>query len=122
VFPAFPADKNPCSKETLLEYVSRTESYRGSGSYRKTKLYIKGCTTPFHHHLLLHGSWPLADIDTSKFKAHSTAAVSAGITTNQIMEAAESVFQQFCYKYTNSNAVGVSVLSTAPTSSLQTSH
>ena len=73
----------------------------------------------------------LAGIDTNKFKAYSTRstsslAASAGITANQILEEAnwrsKSVFQQFYYKPTNSNAVGVSVLSAAPTSSLQTSH
>ena len=73
----------------------------------------------------------LADTDTEKFKAHSIrsaaalAAASAGITVNQILEAAnwssKSVFQQFYYKPTSSNAVGVSVLSAAPTSLLQIS-
>ena len=73
----------------------------------------------------------LAGIDTDNFKAHSvrsasvSAAASSGVTTNQIMEAVnwslESVFQRFYYKPTNTNAVGVSVLST-PTASLQTSH
>ena len=69
----------------------------------------------------------LAGIDTNKFKAYSTrsassSAASAGITTNQILEEAnwgsKSVFLQFYYKPTSSNAVGVSVLSAAPTSSL----
>jgi len=66
----------------------------------------------------------LADTDTEKFKAHSTrstyalAAVPfAGITTDQISEAdnwsSKSVFQQFYYKPTSSNAVGVSLLSAA---------
>jgi len=136
VFPAFPADKNLCPKEALLEYVSRTESYRGSGSERKTKLFLSYIKP---HNPISSSSiarWilailGLAGIDTNKFKAHSTrsasasAAASAGVTTNQIMEAADwsssSVFQQFYYKPTNSNAVGVSVLSAAPTGSLQTS-
>lgn len=73
----------------------------------------------------------LAGIDTDTFKAHSTrsasasAAASAGLTTNQIMEAAdwssESVFQTFYYKSIQSNQVGVAVLSTKSTDSLQTS-
>ena len=56
------------------------------------------------------------------FKAHSVrdasalAAVSAGLTTNQIMNAAdwnsESVFQRFYYRPPISNQVGVAVLST----------
>jgi len=40
VFPAFLADKNLCPKEGLLEYVSKTEAYRGSGSNRKTMLFL----------------------------------------------------------------------------------
>ena len=67
----------------------------------------------------------LAGNDTCTFKAHSvrnasvSAAASAGVTTNQIMEAAEwsseSVFQRFYYRPSTVNAVGVSVLSSAPT-------
>ena len=36
VFPAFTTDKNLYPKEALSEYVSRTESFRGTGSDRKT--------------------------------------------------------------------------------------
>ena len=118
------ADKNLCPKEALLEYVSRTESYRGSGS-DKTKLFLSYIKP---HNPILSSSiarWilailSLAGIDTNKFKAHSIrsasalAAASAGVTKNQIMEAADwnssSVFQQFYHKPTNSNAVGVSML------------
>ena len=57
--------------------------------------------------------------------ASATAAASAGITTNQIMEAAdwrsESVFERFYYKPFDSNLVGQAVLSTPTTDSLQTS-
>ena len=73
----------------------------------------------------------LAGIDTDTFKAHSvrsastSAAASVGLTTNQIMEAAdwssESVSQRFYYRPTQSNQVGVAMLSTEPTDSLQTS-
>ena len=73
----------------------------------------------------------LAGIDTNTFKAHSvrgasaSAAVSAGLTTNQILNAAdwssESVFQRFYYRSSSSNPVGVAVLSTESTNSLQTS-
>ena len=75
-------------------------------------------------------------IDTKTFKAHSvrgasasaaaSAAASADLTTNQIMNAAdwssESVFQRFCYRLPSGNQVGVTVLSTELTDSLQTSH
>ena len=73
----------------------------------------------------------LAGINTKTFKAHSvrgasaSAAASAGITTNQIMNAAdwssESVFQKFYYRPSGSNQVGVAVLSSESTDSLQTS-
>ena len=62
----------------------------------------------------------LTGIDTDTFKSHSvrsasaTAAASAGITTNQIMDAAdwrsESVFERFYYKLVNSNPVEQAVL------------
>ena len=64
----------------------------------------------------------LARIDTKTFKAHSvrsasaSAAASASLTTNQIMNAAdwssESVFQRFYYRPPSGNQVGVAVLST----------
>ena len=73
----------------------------------------------------------LAGIDTKTFKAHSvrgasaSAAASASLTTNQIMNAAdwssESVFQRFYYRPSSTNQVGVAVLSTESTDSLQTS-
>ena len=40
VFPAFTTDKNLWPKEALCEYVSRTESFRGTGLNRKTKLFL----------------------------------------------------------------------------------
>ena len=78
---------------------------------RKTNvLRISNHTTQFHLHLLLLAMLSLAGIDTEKFKAHSTrstsAAASAGITPNQILEAAnwssKYVFQQLYYKPTSS--------------------
>ena len=57
VFPAFPSDKKLCPNATLQSYMSRTESYRGTGPNRKSKLllsYIK----PYNHHLLLDGLCP----------------------------------------------------------------
>lgn len=56
--------------------------------------------------------------------ASASAAVSTGIITNYILEAAdwnsESVFQCFHYRLTTSNVVGSAVLSTVPTAMLQT--
>ena len=73
----------------------------------------------------------LAGIDTDTFKSHSvrsasaSAAATAGITTNQIMDAAdwrsESVFERFYYKPTSNNQMGQAALSTSSSDSLQTS-
>ena len=71
----------------------------------------------------------LAGVDTDTFKLYILSkkclSVSAGITTNQIMEAtdwkSESVFKRYCYKPANSNQVGQAVLSSSSTDSLQTS-
>ena len=136
IFPAFPSDKKLCPKVTLQSYMSRTESFRGTGPDRKSKLllsYVKP------HNPISSSSiarWiismlDLAGINTKTFKAHSvrgasaSAAASAGITTNQIMNAAdwssESVFQKFYYRPSGSNQVGVAVLSSESTDSLQTS-
>ena len=54
VFLAFLADKNLCPKEALLEYVSKTEAYRGSGKPCSSYL-ISNHTTQFHLHLLPDG-------------------------------------------------------------------
>ena len=74
----------------------------------------------------------LAGIDTSTFKAHSvrgasvSAAASVGLTSNQILNAADwssdSVFQRFYHKPICENQVGIAVLSTeSATDLLQTS-
>ena len=113
VFPAFTANKKLCPKEALSEYVSRTESYRNTDPTGR----------PDSSHNLISSSsitrWilvmlNLAGIDTCSFKAHSvrsasaSAAASAGVTTNQIMETAdwssESVFQRFYYRPSTVNA------------------
>ena len=132
-FPSFSSDKRLCPKEAMQAYVARTESFRGEGKEKLLLSFIKP------HNPISSSSvarWivtllKLAGVDTDTFKSHSvrrasaTAAASAGITTNQIMEAAdwrsESVFERFYYKPGNSNQVGQAVLSTSSTDSLQTS-
>ena len=132
-FPSFFSDKRLCPKEAVQAYVARTESFRGEGKEKLLLSFIKP------HNPISSSSvarWivtllKLAGVDTDTFKSHSvrsasaTAAASAGITTNQIMEAAdwrlESVFERFYYKPGNSNQVGQAVLSTSSTDSLQTS-
>jgi len=118
---------------TVQAYVARTESFRSEGkeklllSYEKPHNPISSSSVSRWIVAMLE----LAGIDTDTFKSHSvrsasaTAAESAGIITNLIMEAtnwrSESVFERFYYKPDNSSQVGQAVLSTSSTDSLQTS-
>ena len=71
----------------------------------------------------------LAGINTDTFKSHSvrrastSTAASAGVTINQILDAAdwrsESVFERFYYKPANNNHVGQAVLSSSSKDFLQ---
>ena len=117
----------------LQAHISRTESFRGEGKDKLLLSYVKP------HNPISSSSvarWivnllKLAGIDTDTFKSHSvwsasaTAAASAGVSTNQIVDAAdwrlESVFERFYYKPANSNHVGQAVLSTSSTGYLQIS-
>ena len=128
----FPASPNLCPKHTVNSYITRTESFRDAGQEKRSKLLLSYIKT---HNAITSSSvarWilsmlNLAGVDTNQFKAHSTrsasisAAASARVTTNQIMEAAEwsseSVFQQFYYR-PQSNVVSVAVLSTEPATNL----
>jgi len=131
-FPSFSSDKRLCPKETLQAYLARTESLRGEGNDKLLLSYVKP-HSPISSSSVARWITTLlksAGIDTDTFKSHSvrsasaTAAASAGITTNQIMDAAdwrsESVFERFYYKPGNSNSVGQAVLSSSSTDSLQT--
>ena len=130
-FPSFSSDKRLCPKEALQAYAARTESFRGEGKDKLLLSYVKP-----HSSISSVARWivtllKLAGIDTDTFKSHSvrsasaTAAASAGITTNQIMDAADwrsgSVFETFYYRPANSNSVGQAVLPSSSTDSLQTS-
>ena len=122
-FPSFSANELLCPKETVQAYVARTESFRGEGKDKLLLSYVRPhnpiCSSSVARWIVT--ILKLAGIDTATFKSHSvrsasaTAAVSAGITTNQLMEAAdwrlESVFERFYYKPFNSNLVGQAVLS-----------
>ena len=65
----------------------------------------------------------LSGVDVSMFTAHSTrsasvtAAADSGVTTNDILKAAdwstESVFRKFYYRPTHDSSYGRAVLSTA---------
>jgi len=126
IFPSFSPDKRLCPKVTVQAYVARTESFRSEGLLL---FFVKPCN-PISSSSLAR--WIVSITSTDTFKSHlvrsasATAAASAGITTNQIMEAtdwrSESVFERFYYKPDNSNQVGQAVLSTSSADSLRTSY
>ena len=83
----FASDGRLCPKVALHSYVARTESFKGEGKEKLLLSYVKP------HNPISVALLNLVGIDTDTFKSHSvrsasaTAAASAGITTNQIMEA-----------------------------------
>ena len=113
LFPSFPEDERLCPKQTLLHYISRTESFRSTDSNQKNNLFLSYIKP---HNPITSSTvtrWittllKLTGIDTDTFKAHSTrsasssVAASAALTTNQIIDAADwslkSVFRTFYYK------------------------
>ena len=137
VFSSFPADKRFCPKETPIACMTRTESFRRTGNDRKTKLFLSYVQP---HNPVTSSSivrWILstlqsAGIDTTTFKAHSvrgasaSAATSAGITTSQILEAAEwsseSDSKDFIISLVTAIPLVTVVLSIGSTDSLQKSH
>ena len=123
-FPAFPHNGKLCSVETLRAYEKRTQAFRKHTS----EMFI--ATIKPHQPVSsstitrwLKTMLSKAGINTDTFKAHSvrsasvTAAANAGITTNDILKAADwstaSVFQKFYYKPTRDTVFGSTVLSTA---------
>jgi len=95
-FPSFSSDKKLCPKEALQAYVARTEYLRGEGKDKLLLSYVKP-HSPISSSSVARWIVTLiksAGIDTDTFKSHSvrsasaTAAASAGITTNEIMDAA----------------------------------
>ena len=73
LFPAFPSDTKLCPRVTLQSYISRTESFRGTGPDRKSKLFLSYIKP---HNPISSSSiarWirfmlDLAGIDTTTFK------------------------------------------------------
>ena len=52
LFPSYPVDTRLCPKQTLLDYISRTESFRSSGTGQKVYLFhILNLTAQYHHPL-----------------------------------------------------------------------
>ena len=125
-FPAFPSNSRLCPQQTLRAYEQRTESFRTGGNEEQTRLFLAVvrphkpvCSSALAR--WLKSLLDKAGIDTSIFKAHSTrsaaasAAANTGITTSDILKAAdwssEKVFIKFYYKPLRSGAFGEAVLS-----------
>ena len=120
-FPSFPHDSTLCPVITLRAYEERTAPHRGTESrlflsFIRPFRAVTSSTIARWLKTLLES----AGIDTSVFSAHSvrgassTAAANSGITTNDILKAAdwssESVFQRYYYKPTEDPSFGRAVL------------
>ena len=121
-FPCYPEDERLCPVLALREYEARTAPTRGSHSMlflsiNKPHKPVSSSTIARWLKTLLNK----AGVDTEIFKAHSvrsastSAAATSGITTGDILKAAdwssEAVFQKFYHKPINSNDFGKAVLS-----------
>ena len=133
-FPAFES-RELCPKATLQVYEQRTESFRAQEDTERTRLFLAVVKPhkPISSSTLARWLKSLinnAGIDTAIFKAHSvrgaaaSAAANAGVTTSDILKAAdwssESVFTKFYYKPVQSGAFGAAVLSNGGSVTLQT--
>ena len=122
-FPSFPHDPGLCPVVTLKAYEERTVPCRVG----ETKLFLAlikphKAVTSSTIARWLKSLLEAAGIDTTVFTAHSvrgassSAAANLGITTNDILKAAdwssESVFQRFYYKPAEDPSYGRAVLST----------
>ena len=120
-FPCYPQDELLCPVTTLREYESRTEPLRGTYTtlfIGTSKPHKPVCSSTIARWLkLLLGK---AGVDTNIFKAHSvrsagtSAAAAAGVTTADILKAAdwssEAVSKKFYHKPTRNNHFGRAVL------------
>ena len=122
-FPAFPHDLNLCPVQTLRIYEQRTHTLRSSGTLLIGTVKPHKPVTSSTIARWLRTVLEKSGVDISIFKAHSvwgaaaTAASRGGITTNEILKAAdwssESVFTKFYYKPTRDVSFGEAVLSTS---------
>ena len=134
-FPSFAEDHTICTVVTLRAYEERTETFRAKlpvESRSQLFLSIIGQHTPVSSCTIarwLKGFTADAGIDISIFKAHSirgascSSAVGAGVTTKDILDAAdwssEGIFQRFYRRELRKDdrtAFGTAVLSFRPSS------
>ena len=125
-FPAFTANLLLCPVATLWAYEDRTQEFRrdeGSNPLLLTTIRPHNVASSSTIARWLKSILGKAGIDTSIFKAHPvrgaavTAASNAGITTCDILNAADwsspSVFQRFYYKPSKHTGFGRAVLNPA---------
>ena len=121
-FPRFSENQKLCPAFSLELYIGATQPLRGNSSqlfisFIKPHRPVTSSTIVRWLKEVIHE----AGIDTSIFKAHSvraastSAAANSGISTNEILEAADwsssSTFQRFYYKPTRGTTFGKAVLS-----------
>ena len=133
----FPAFENValCPMAILRAYEQKTESFRVQEDTERTRLFLTVVKLhkPISSSTLarwLKSLLEKAGIGTGVFKAHSvrgavaSAAANAGITTSDILKAAdwssESVFTKFYYNPVRSGIFGAAVLSKGGSKQLQT--
>ena len=118
-FPSFSSNQTLCPVAMLKRYITRTYPLRGT----ETKLFISyikphKAVTSSTVARWLRGTLDQAGIDSTIFGAHSTRGASAsaaargGVTTEDILKAAnwssESLFQKFYHKNVDRAAVIIS--------------
>ena len=121
-FASFTDNKELCPVETLRQYQKVTASLRKESTHLfvaivKPHKPVEPCTIA----RCLKEVLKLSGFDTKIFMAHSTrsasssAAADSGVTTNDILKAAdwssESVFRKFYYRPTHNPSYGRAVLS-----------
>ena len=134
-FPAFTANPLLCPVTTLRAYEGRTKEFRkeeGSNPLFLTTIRPHNVASSSTIARWLRSILEKAGIDTSIFKAHSvrgaavTAASNAGVTTCDILNAADwsspSVFQRFYYKPSKQNGFGRAVLAPGNTGNTTNTH
>ena len=127
-FPAFPHNERLCPVRSLQAYEERTRERQCDSN--RSQLFIATISPYKPVASSTIARWvksvlTKSGIDTNIFKAHSvrsaavSAAAKAGVTTSDILKAAdwssETVFQKFYYKPESKDTFGASVLSKLPT-------
>ena len=125
-FPRFEEKQLLCPVATVEQYIQVTEPFRSHGDVRHTQLFIAYIkphrpVTSSTIARWLKTMLEESGIDTTIFKAHSTrgasvsAAAQKGVTTNDILQAADwssdSVFRRFYYKPVHDSKYGRTILS-----------